>query len=105
MTKTAVIATGGKQYLVRENDVISIEKLGLYKEGESVTFDEILLLDDGATSKIGAPYITGATVGAIVVENGREAKVLVQRYRQKSRSFKRNGHRQPYTKVKITSIA
>jgi large subunit ribosomal protein L21 len=105
MTKTAVIATGGKQYLVREDDVITIEKLGLYKEGESVTFDEVLLVDDGATSKLGAPFINGATVVAEVVENGRAAKVLVQRYRQKSRSFKRNGHRQSYTKVKITSIA
>ena len=105
MTKTAVIATGGKQYVVREGDSITIEKLSLFKEGEKVTFDVVLLMDDGATSTVGTPFVKGATVSAEVTENGRAAKVLVQRYRQKSRSFKRNGHRQPYTKVKITSIA
>lgn len=103
MSKTAVIRTGGKQYIVRENDVISIEKLG--KEvGEKVTFEEVLLVDDGSSAQVGAPLVKGASVSAEVVENGRQAKVLVQRYRAKSRSFKRNGHRQPYTKVKVTGI-
>jgi large subunit ribosomal protein L21 len=104
MTKTAVIATGGKQYVVREGDSIAVEKLGLSKVGESVTFDEVLLVDDGTTASVGAPFVKGTTVTAEVVENGRAPKVLVQRYRQKSRSFKRNGHRQPFTKVKITGI-
>ena len=104
MTKTAVIATGGKQYIVREDDVISVEKLGLSEVGEKVTFDEVLLMDDGTTATVGKPFIKGMEVTAEVVENGRAPKVLVQRYRQKSRSFKRNGHRQPFTKVKITGI-
>jgi len=103
MSKTAVIKTGGKQYLVQENDVISIEKLG--KEvGEKISFDQVLLVDDGSSAQVGAPFLAGVTVSAEIVENGREAKVLVQRYRQKSRSFKRNGHRQPFTKVKVTGI-
>ncbi|HET8580934.1 MAG TPA: 50S ribosomal protein L21 [Candidatus Paceibacterota bacterium] len=103
MAKTAVIATGGKQYVVRENDVISVEKLGK-EAGETITFDEVLLTDDGATASIGTPTVSGASVTGEVLENGLGKKLLVQRYRQKSRSFKRKGHRQPYTKVKITSI-
>ena len=103
MTKTAVIATGGKQYVVKENDVISVEKLGA-EEGKSITFDEVLLVDDGTTAKVGTPTVSGASVTAEVVENGRAKKLLVSRYRAKSRSLVRRGHRQPFTKVKITGI-
>lgn len=99
----AVIQTGGKQYIVRENDVISIEKLG-EEAGKKITFDEVLLVDDGAKTTVGAPLVSGASVSAEVVEEGMGKKLLVQRYRQKSRSFKKRGHRQPYTKVKITGI-
>ncbi|OGZ19224.1 MAG: 50S ribosomal protein L21, partial [Candidatus Lloydbacteria bacterium RIFOXYC12_FULL_46_25] len=74
------------------------------KDGK-VVFDKVLLVDDGATTKVGAPYITGATVSAtVLVEEGKGKKVLVVKYRPKSRYFKKNGHRQPFTEVKIDSI-
>lgn len=103
MSKTAVITTGGKQYLVRENDVISIEKLAK-EDGEKVSFDEILMMDDGTNTVIGTPFISGASVAAEVLETGLGKKVIVERYRQKSRSLKRKSHRQLFTKVKITAI-
>lgn len=105
MTKIAVIQTGGKQYVVQENDVISIEKLaGAEDAGSKVTFDQVLLVDDGTTAKVGTPTVSGAKVDAEVIESGLGKKVLVQRFRAKSRYFKKKGHRQPYTKVKVTSI-
>lgn len=103
MSKTAVIKTGGKQYIVREDDVLSIEKLD-QAEGDKISFDEVLLVDDGTTATVGAPFVSGASVSAEVIEQGRAKKLLVSRYRQKSRSLVRNGHRQPFTKVKITGI-
>ncbi len=100
----AVIATGGKQYLVHEGTTVSIEKLDGVKEGDTVTFDEVLLVDTG-TAKIGMPMVTGAKVTAKVTEVGRAKKVEIIRYRQKSRYFKKNGHRQPFVKVEIQKIA
>lgn len=102
----AVIASGGKQYTVSKGDVITIEKLaGAHKEGDSVTFDKVLLVDDGSNTTIGTPYISKATVKGTITEIGRAAKVLVVKYKQKSRSgWKRNGHRQPFFKVKIDSL-
>ena len=99
----AIIETGGKQYVIRENDVVTIEKLPDVKDGK-ITFDKVLLLDDGKETKVGMPYISGAKVGAELVEEGRHKKIVVIRYRQKSRYFKKRGHRQPYTKVKITKL-
>jgi len=100
----AVIHTGGKQYKVEKGDTLRIEKLSDLKDGK-VVFDKVLLVDDGATTKVGAPYITGATVSAtVLVEEGKGKKVLVVKYRPKSRYFKKNGHRQPFTEVKIDSI-
>jgi large subunit ribosomal protein L21 len=102
----AVIATGGKQYTVSKGDVITIEKLaGVHKEGETVIFDKVLLVDDGQNTSIGTPYIAKAKVSGTITEIGRAAKVLVVRYKQKSRSgYKRNGHRQPFFKVKIDAL-
>ena len=100
----AVIETGGKQYVVRESDVVTIEKLSDVKDGK-ILFDKVLLLDDGKETKIGTPYISGAKVGAELVKEGRHKKIIVIRYRQKSRYFKKRGHRQPYTKVKIMKLA
>jgi len=100
----AIIETGGKQYVVRENDVVTIEKLSDVKGGK-ITFDKVLLLDDGKETKVGMPYISGAKVGAEFVEGGRHKKIVVIRYRQKSRYFKKRGHRQPYSKVKITKLS
>ena len=101
----AVIKTGGKQYKVSEGGLVYIEKMKeTLKKGDKIVFDKVLLVDDGKDTTIGAPYITGAKVNGEVVEAGRERKVLVVKYKQKSRYLKRNGHRQPYLKVKIISI-
>ena len=105
-TPFAVIETGAKQYVVTEGDVIKIEKLSdATIVGDKVTFDQVLLTDTGAATTIGAPLVKGATVQAEVVETGRDKKVIAVRYQSKSNYFKRNGHRQPFTKVKITKIA
>lgn len=101
----AVIATGGKQYIVREGDALNIEKLeGEHKEGEKIEFTDVLLVDDGKTTKVGEPTVSGSKVTAEFVENARERKISVIRFRAKSRYFKNRGHRQPYTRVKITKI-
>jgi large subunit ribosomal protein L21 len=101
----AVIHTGGKQYKVSKGAVLSIEKIkGEYKKGDKVAFDKVLLVDDGKDATIGTPFIKGAKVDAEIMEIGRTRKVLVVKYKQKSRYLRRNGHRQPFFKVKITSI-
>lgn len=101
----AVIMTGGKQYRVSVGDTVTIEK---FKEertkGDSVTFSQVLLVDNGADTKIGTPYLDGAAVEGEVASVGRAPKVTVIKYKQKSRYFKKNGHRQPFIKVKITAI-
>jgi large subunit ribosomal protein L21 len=101
----AVIKTGGKQYKVSLGSVLSVEKIkGEYAVGDKLVFDKVLLVDDGKNTTIGTPYITGAKVSAEITEIGRAKKVLVVKYKQKSRYLRRNGHRQPFFKVKITSI-
>jgi large subunit ribosomal protein L21 len=100
----AVIATGGKQYQVTVGETIQIEKIEGLKKGDSVTFDKVLLTDSGADTVIGTPYIAGASVTGEVTVVGRSPKVIVLKYKQKSRYQKKNGHRQPYLKVKILSI-
>jgi len=103
--KFAVIETGGKQYKVSEGDTISVEKLvGGHKEGDKVSFDKVLLVDDGKSTKIGTPYLDGSKVDAMVTEEGRAKKISVIRFRPKSRHFKKKGHRQPFTKVTISSV-
>lgn len=104
--EVAVIKTGGKQYVVAKGDTISIEKLpGEVKKGDAVTFDQVLLVDNGTDTTIGAPVIKGASVQGTVMMVGRAKKVEVVKYKPKSRYFKRNGHRQPVVKVKIDSIS
>ncbi len=101
----AVLWTGGKQYSVSVGDTITIEKLASeHKKGDKVTFDKVLLVDNGSDTTIGTPYIAGAKVEGEVTVVGRAQKVTVIKYKQKSRYFKKNGHRQPYLKVTITSI-
>ena len=101
----AVIKTGGKQYKVSVGGLISIEKIkGEFKKGDKISFDKVLLVDDGKDTTIGTPFIVGAKVDSEIIEIGRTRKVMVVKYKQKSRYLKRNGHRQPYIKVKITSI-
>lgn len=101
----AVIQTGGKQYKVAVGDEIAVEKFaGDYKVGDSVTIDTVVLKDDGASTVLGAPFITGSSVKATITESGRLDKVMVVKYRPKSRYFKKNGHRQPYMSIKIDAI-
>jgi large subunit ribosomal protein L21 len=106
----AVIQTGGKQYKVSTGDLVSIEKIkgsavvGEYKKGDKVSFDKVLLVEDGSNTTIGTPYVKGAKVDGEIVEIGRTRKVMVVKYKQKSRYLKRNGHRQPFFKVKILAI-
>lgn len=105
MAKIAIIEAGGKQHLVTEGSVHHIEKLkGSRRPGDKLTFDKVLLVDDGSSTKVGAPYIGGATVSAELLAEGREKKVTVIRYREKSRYFKKKGHRQGFLKVKITQL-
>jgi large subunit ribosomal protein L21 len=104
--EVAVIKTGGKQYVVHAGDTVTIEKLsGDLKTGDSVVFDEVLLVDNGTDTTIGAPSVTGAKVVGTVVLAGKGKKVEVVKYKPKSRYYKRNGHRQPLLKVKIDSIS
>ena len=98
----AIIATGGKQYKVSEDDIITIEKLGI-EAGEKVTFDQVLAVS-GDDLKIGNPTVDGATVDATVVKEGRGKKVIVYKYKRKTGYHKKNGHRQSYTQVKIEKI-
>lgn len=101
----AVIKTGGKQYRVAVGDSIKIEKMkGEYKKGDKVSFDQVLLIDDGKETKIGTPMLSGAVVEGEIALIGRAQKVVVLKYKQKSRYTKKNGHRQPYFKVTITAI-
>lgn len=101
----AVIQTGGKQYKVSKGQVFNIEKMiGDYKVGDKVSFDQVLLSEDGKNTEVGMPYLAGAKVDAEIVGIGRARKVMVVKYKQKSRYLRRNGHRQPFFKVKITSL-
>ena len=98
----AIIATGGKQYKVAEGDIINVEKLGV-EAGESVTFDQVLAVNNGSLV-VGQPTVAGATVTASVVKEGKAKKIIVYRYKRKSGYHKKNGHRQQFTQVKIEKI-
>lgn len=101
----AVIETGGKQYRVAVGNVVTIEKIkGEVKEGDVLTFDKVLLVDNGSDTTIGTPYIEKAKVEGTLKEIGRARKIDVVKYKAKSRYFKRRGHKQPQFKVEITSI-
>ena len=95
----AIIETGGKQYRVQENDFLFVEKLEV-AEGETVVFDKVLM----AGEKVGAPYVEGAKVSAVVAKQGRGPKIIVYKYKAKKNYHKKQGHRQAYTKVQITKI-
>lgn len=99
----AVIVTGGKQYNVKEGDVIYVEKLGVAAD-TTVTFDQVLAIVDGENSKFGAPVVEGASVEAKVLKEGKSKKIVVFKYRPKKDSKSIRGHRQPYTKVQIEKI-
>ena len=97
----AVIKVGGKQYYVTEGSEIFVEKLDA-EAGNTVEFNEVLMLD----SKVGSPYVANAQVVGEVLKNGKQRKIRVYKYKNKTKSSRRTqGHRQPYTKIKITKIA
>ncbi|HLQ40284.1 MAG TPA: 50S ribosomal protein L21 [Tetragenococcus sp.] len=98
----AIIKTGGKQYKVEENQVIYIEKLDV-AAGQKVTFDQVVLVA-GEETKVGSPLVEGATVEGTVDKHGKEKKVVTYKYKPKKGSHRKQGHRQPYTKVTINAI-
>ena len=100
----AIIVTGGKQYNVVEGDVLFIEKLDV-EAGEAVVFDQVLAIVDGENTKFGTPVVEGAKVEATVVKNGKGKKIRIFKYNPKKGYHKRQGHRQPYTKVEINKIS
>lgn len=99
----AVIAAGGKQHRVVEGEVIRLEKIEV-ATGENVDFDQVLLVSNDTELKVGAPVVDGAKVTAEVLSHGRADKVRIIKFRRRKHSMKRQGHRQWYTEVKITSI-
>mgnify|MGYP001279896715 CR=1 FL=1 len=100
----AIVETGGKQYKVAEGDIFSVEKLKDQKEGDVVTFDKVLLIDDGKTTKVGTPYIDGATIEVDLKETGKGKKLHIQKFKAKSRYKRRLGHRQAFSKVSVKKI-
>lgn len=114
MKEFAIIQTGGKQYMVSEGDTVKIEKIkgpltkdgfALLNVGDKVTFDEVVLVDNGQDTTIGDPFIKGAKVSAEISKIDRAKKVIVIKYKAKSNFFKKRGHRQPFFEVKITKLA
>jgi len=100
----AIIETGGKQYKVAEGDMLFIEKLE-QEAGDAIKFDRVLAVLDGETATFGTPVVEGAVVEATVVKNGKGKKIRIFKYNAKKGYRKRQGHRQPYTKVEIGKIS
>jgi large subunit ribosomal protein L21 len=99
----AIIETGGKQYKVEQGSELYIEKLP-QEQGETVTFDRVLLVKDENGVKIGTPVVEGAKVTAKIEKHGKAKKIIVFKYKAKKNYRRKQGHRQPYTKVVIESI-
>ena len=99
----AVIKTGGKQYRVQEGDILMVEKLDV-AEGSTIQFDEILALSNDDGLKVGTPVVEGAVVEGNVLGQGKGKKIIVFKFKKKKDYRKKQGHRQPYTKVQITKI-
>jgi large subunit ribosomal protein L21 len=103
-TEFAVIETGGKQYMVSVGDVLEVELLGDLKEGDTVEFDKVLMVDNGVDTTIGMPYIAGAKVKATYKGEKKGKKIHIVRYQAKSNRDRRIGHRQKYAQVEIVSL-
>lgn len=99
----AIIETCGKQYKVSEGDVVFFEKLEA-EEGKKVKFDNVILVSDGKKVEVGTPYVKGAKVEGKVIAHGKAKKIIVFKYKAKKNYRRKQGHRQPFTKVEITSI-
>jgi len=99
----AIIETGGKQFKVKQGDIIFVEKLGK-DAGESYTFDKVLSIVDGDSTVVGKPLVKGASVTASVLGDGKAKKVIVYKYKAKKGYHKKKGHRQPFTRVQIDAI-
>jgi large subunit ribosomal protein L21 len=99
----AIIKTGGKQYMVNEGDVLTVEKLDV-ESGAKVVFEEVLAVGNNGELQVGSPVVSGAKVEATVVECGKAKKIIVFKYKPKKDYRKKQGHRQPFTKVKIEKI-
>ena len=99
----AVIQTGGKQYRVQQGDVIYVEKIDA-QANDAVTFDKVLLVGEGEAVKVGTPAVDGAKVEGKVLGQVKGQKIVVYKYKAKKNERKKQGHRQPYTKVEITEV-
>ncbi|HEY8445409.1 MAG TPA: 50S ribosomal protein L21 [Bacilli bacterium] len=95
----AIIETGGKQYRVQENDVLFIEKVNA-EENDTIVFDKVLVVN----GKVGFPYVKDAKVTAKVIKQGKAKKIIVYKYKPKKNYHKKQGHRQPFTKVQIVAV-
>jgi len=100
----AVIQTGGKQYRVQPGETVQVEKLDA-EVGKTVEFNEVLMVADGENVRLGTPHVAGAKVVAEVVDQGRDTKILVYKYRRRNAWHKKQGHRQPFTALKVTEIS
>ena len=99
------IFTGGKQYKVSVGDTLKVEKIDReFKIGDKIIFDKVLLVDNGIDTTIGTPYIENAEVESLFIKEGKRKTIKVVKFKQKSRYLKKNGHRQPFMEIKITSI-
>lgn len=101
---TAIIKTGGKQYRVKNGDTLRVEKLA-GEPGAKIEFGEVLLVGEGDGVKIGTPFVDGAKVTGEIVRQGKGPKLIVYKYRRRKNYRRKNGHRQPFTEIKITGVA
>lgn len=99
----AVIVTGGKQYQVKEGDILKVEKLDV-EAGSTINFEEVLLVSNEGEVTVGKPFVEGVKVSAEVLEHGKNKKIVVFKYKPKKGSSTKQGHRQPFTRVRINSI-
>lgn len=99
----AVIKNGGKQYRVKEGQYLNLAKIEL-ETGATVTFDEVLMVGEGDTVKVGAPLVAGCVVTGVILDHGRDDKIRIIKLKRRKHHMKRQGHRQWFTKVKITAI-
>ncbi len=99
----AIIKTGGKQFRVSEGDTIRVEKLPL-EEGDIVSFDEVLMVENSGDIKVGSPNLEGVTVDGTVLKQGKARKIIVFKFKPKKNYRRKQGHRQPFTQIRIDKI-